>query len=68
MDKQKSINQEALEYHSMEKPGKIEVIYTKPFNSQKDLSLAYTPGVAEVCMQIKKTHRMYTSTLQNQTS
>jgi len=50
----KSLKQEALEYHSMEKPGKIEVIYTKPFNSQKDLSLAYTPGVAEVCMQIKE--------------
>ncbi|MGC8821342.1 MAG: NADP-dependent malic enzyme [Desulfurella sp.] len=50
----KTLKQEALDYHSLEKPGKIEVRYTKPFNSQKDLSLAYTPGVAEVCMQIKE--------------
>ncbi|HEX13248.1 MAG TPA: malate dehydrogenase, partial [Desulfurella acetivorans] len=41
----KTLKQEALDYHSLEKPGKIEVRYTKPFNSQKDLSLAYTPGV-----------------------
>lgn len=53
MDNQKNLRQEALEYHSLEKPGKIEVRYTKPFNSQKDLSLAYTPGVAEVCLHIK---------------
>jgi malate dehydrogenase (oxaloacetate-decarboxylating)(NADP+) len=41
-----------LEYHSQGRPGKIEVIPTKPTNSQRDLSLAYSPGVAEPCMKI----------------
>ena len=44
--------QEALDYHSMGKPGKIEVIPTKPYASQRDLSLAYSPGVAEPCLKI----------------
>ena len=44
--------QDALEYHSQGRPGKIEVIPTKPTNSQRDLSLAYSPGVAEPCMKI----------------
>jgi malate dehydrogenase (oxaloacetate-decarboxylating)(NADP+) len=44
----------ALEYHSQGRPGKIEVIPTKPFNSQEDLSLAYTPGVAAPCLEISK--------------
>ena len=44
--------QEALDYHSSGKPGKIEVIPTKPTCCQKDLSLAYSPGVAEPCMEI----------------
>ena len=39
--------QDALDYHSGGKPGKIEVIPTKPYASQRDLSLAYSPGVAE---------------------
>ena len=39
----------ALEYHSKDRPGKIEVRPTKPLKTQNDLSLAYTPGVAEVC-------------------
>jgi malate dehydrogenase (oxaloacetate-decarboxylating)(NADP+) len=43
---------EALEYHSMGRPGKIEVVYTKPTNTQYDLSLAYSPGVAEPCREI----------------
>lgn len=46
------INQEALDYHSQGRPGKIEVIPSKPYNSQRDLSLAYSPGVAEPCLQI----------------
>ena len=45
--------QEALDYHSEGRPGKIEVIPTKPNNSQYDLSLAYTPGVAQPCLCIK---------------
>lgn len=44
--------QEALDYHSSGKPGKIEVIPTKPYSSQRDLSLAYSPGVAEPCLRI----------------
>ena len=45
--------QEALDYHSKGRPGKIEVIPTKPYATQKDLSLAYTPGVAEPCREIE---------------
>ena len=44
----------ALEYHSSGRPGKIEVIPTKAHASQRDLSLAYSPGVAEPCIQIGK--------------
>ncbi|HNQ59799.1 MAG TPA: NADP-dependent malic enzyme [Bacteroidales bacterium] len=44
----------ALEYHSEGRPGKIEVKPTKPYHSQQDLSLAYTPGVATPCLEIKK--------------
>ncbi|MBL1143371.1 MAG: NADP-dependent malic enzyme [Bacteroidetes bacterium] len=43
---------EALEYHSEGKPGKIEVRPTKPYSSQRDLALAYSPGVAEPCLKI----------------
>ncbi len=44
----------ALAYHSMGKPGKIEVVPTKPYRTQTDLSLAYSPGVAEPCLEIQK--------------
>ena len=43
---------DALEYHAQGKPGKIEVIPTKPYSSQRDLSLAYSPGVAVPCLEI----------------
>lgn len=43
---------EALEYHSQGKPGKIEVVPTKPYSTQRDLSLAYSPGVAHPCLEI----------------
>ncbi|ROL57919.1 NADP-dependent malic enzyme [Bacteroidetes/Chlorobi group bacterium Naka2016] len=46
--------EEALEYHSSGRKGKIEVIITKPCVTQRDLSLAYTPGVAEPCREIHK--------------
>jgi malate dehydrogenase (oxaloacetate-decarboxylating)(NADP+) len=46
--------QQALDYHSMGKPGKIEINPTKPCASQLDLSLAYTPGVAQPCLEIHK--------------
>ncbi len=45
--------QEALDYHSSGRPGKLEVIPTKPNSTQYDLSLAYTPGVAQPCLAIK---------------
>lgn len=41
-------------YHSQGKPGKIEVVPTKPYSTQTDLSLAYSPGVAEPCLEIEK--------------
>jgi malate dehydrogenase (oxaloacetate-decarboxylating)(NADP+) len=44
---------EALEYHALPKPGKIEITPTKACRTQRDLSLAYTPGVAEACLAIK---------------
>lgn len=44
----------ALRYHSEGRPGKIEVIPTKPYSTQMDLSLAYSPGVAEPCLEIEK--------------
>lgn len=50
----KSLKEEALLYHSMGKPGKIEVVPTKPYSTQKDLALAYSPGVAEPCLEIEK--------------
>ena len=44
----------ALLYHSQGKPGKIEVVPTKPYSTQTDLALAYSPGVAEPCLEIEK--------------
>src|ERR1700758_3979193 len=46
--------QQALDYHNGSRPGKIEVTPTKPCRTQRDLSLAYTPGVAEPCLEIQK--------------
>ena len=46
--------QDALEYHSVPRPGKTEVVATKPCVTQRDLSLAYTPGVAVPCLEIEK--------------
>ena len=48
------LSKQALEYHSQGRPGKLEVIPTKPYSTQKDLSLAYTPGVAKPCLEIQK--------------
>lgn len=47
-----NLKQEALDYHSKGRPGKIAVVPTKPTHSQRDLSLAYSPGVAEPCLRI----------------
>ena len=48
----KLIKEDALDYHSQGKPGKIEVVPTKPHSTQRDLSLAYSPGVAVPCLEI----------------
>ena len=50
----KKIKEEALDYHRWPKPGKIETVPTKRYSTQRDLSLAYSPGVAEPCLEIKK--------------
>jgi malate dehydrogenase (oxaloacetate-decarboxylating)(NADP+) len=52
--KKKIRREEALAYHSMGRPGKIEVVPTKPCATARDLSLAYSPGVAEPCLEIEK--------------
>ena len=52
MQKKELRRQEALEYHAKGRPGKIEVVPTKEAKSQRDLSLAYSPGVAEPCKEI----------------
>lgn len=49
------LNKMALDYHSEKRPGKLEVIPTKPYNTKLDLSLAYSPGVAAPCLEIEKT-------------
>ena len=53
MDKSRE-RRESLVYHAKPKPGKIEVVPTKKYNSQRDLALAYTPGVAIPCQEIER--------------
>ena len=55
---QKLSDEAALLYHSQGKPGKIEVVPTKPYNTQADLSLAYSPGVAAPCLEIEKNQEL----------
>ena len=50
----KNIKEAALAYHASGRPGKIEVVPTKPHSTQTDLGLAYTPGVAEPCLEIER--------------
>ena len=54
MSKKSVTDKEALDYHEFEKPGKISVEVTKEVKTQRDLSLAYTPGVAVPCLAIEK--------------
>ncbi|MEY4852079.1 MAG: NADP-dependent malic enzyme, partial [Bacteroidota bacterium] len=49
----KSNKKDILDYHSQGRPGKIEVIPTKPHRTQRDLAIAYSPGVAEPCLEIQ---------------
>ena len=53
MSKQKQ-RREALIYHAKPQPGKIKIVPTKPYSTQRDLALAYSPGVAEPCLEIAK--------------
>ncbi|WP_226779419.1 NADP-dependent malic enzyme [Oceaniglobus trochenteri] len=62
--KKESLRQAALDYHQFPKPGKLEIRATKPLANGRDLSRAYSPGVAEACLEIKAnpdTARDYTS-------
>ncbi len=62
--KKKIRREDALEYHSRGRPGKIEVVPTKPCATARDLALAYSPGVAEPCLEIEKdeeTSYLYTA-------
>ena len=52
--KNESLRKAALDYHSFPAPGKLEIKPTKPLANQRDLSRAYSPGVAEACVEIKK--------------
>ncbi|MGH1464945.1 MAG: NADP-dependent malic enzyme [Cognatishimia sp.] len=52
-DKQETLRKAALDYHEHPKPGKLEVRAIKPLANGRDLSLAYSPGVAEACLEIK---------------
>ncbi len=52
IDKNDPLNAEALAFHAQGRPGKFEINATKPLTSQRDLSLAYSPGVAAPCMEI----------------
>lgn len=54
MEKNKKLFDDALSYHEGTRPGKIEVVPTKPYATQRDLSLAYSPGVAFPCLEIEK--------------
>ena len=54
MESKELRREQALEYHAQGRPGKIEVIPTKEAKTQRDLSLAYSPGVAEPCLEIAK--------------
>ncbi len=53
-EKQKALRQMALDFHEFPIPGKLEIRATKPLDNQRDLSLAYSPGVAEACLEIEK--------------
>ena len=52
-DAKRQTDQDALDFHALGKPGKFEISPTKPLNTQRDLSLAYSPGVAVPCLEIE---------------
>ncbi len=57
-EKKETLRKAALAYHEQGRPGKIEVVPSKPCTTQRDLSLAYTPGVAIPCLEIQKNPRL----------
>jgi allosteric NADP-dependent malic enzyme (EC 1.1.1.40) len=56
------LDEDALEYHRRDPPGKLAISTTKPTNTQRDLSLAYSPGVAAPCRAIGTTQKRGSST------
>src|SRR5690625_6065448 len=50
----KTLGKDALEFHAQGRPGKLEIVATKSLTTQRDLSLAYSPGVAEPCLRIQE--------------
>jgi malate dehydrogenase (oxaloacetate-decarboxylating)(NADP+) len=60
----KNSKEEKHYYTTKANPGKIQVVPTKKYATQRDLSLAYSPGVAEPCLEIAKTSTMFTNILQ----
>ena len=64
MDEQanKVLSQEALRMHAKGRPGKLEVHATKPLTTQRDLTLAYSPGVAAPCLEIHREPILLTTT------
>ena len=52
--KNETAKKAALDFHEFPKPGKLEIRATKPLANQSDLAKAYSPGVAEACLEIKK--------------
>ncbi len=52
-ESRENTRQAALDYHAFPKPGKLEIRATKPMANQRDLARAYSPGVAEACLEIK---------------
>ena len=59
--KNETAKKAALDFHEFPKPGKLEIRATKPLANQSDLAKAYSPGVAEACLEIKKNCLLYTS-------
>jgi malic enzyme len=53
-ERRKITEEDALQFHAQGRPGKLEVVATKPLTTQRDLSLAYSPGVATPCLRIQK--------------
>jgi malate dehydrogenase (oxaloacetate-decarboxylating)(NADP+) len=67
-DPKSALAQEALHFHSSGRPGKLEIAATKPLTTQRELALAYSPGVAVPCLEIEKNPDLPTTTPPRATS